>query len=136
LDYKFQNIRNSLNSKYVITVKALLIFQLELLSQKGAILLNYIKCLLSGVKHFDTVHNSDRRTIIVPVVRNSWCDLWSRVRLTVDLHRKNSSTIVPENAKGGSKTFSEFTSQIYKKFMPTAAQLHVTNIYLSIVWRE
>jgi hypothetical protein len=37
--------------------------------------------------HFDPVHVSNRRTVIVPAVLHSAQDLWSHVRLNPHLHR-------------------------------------------------
>jgi len=88
LEYTKQNIQTSLNTKYVITVNALFLIELELLSRKCVILLKLQTKLLSCAKHFDTVQNFDRRTVIVEAVPNSWRDLWSRVWLTVH-YQKN-----------------------------------------------
>jgi hypothetical protein len=55
--------------------KNLLIFQLELDTMKCVFILELQQLRSFGTKHFDTIHNSDRCTVIVPVVPHSSHDL-------------------------------------------------------------
>jgi len=112
-----KNIQTYLNTKYLITVKFLFLFELELLSQKCVIILKlhqkpYFR--LEALWHSSKFRSTDNHSggSSEPL---TWFVITCLINRTLS-QKQNSTAKVLGNPNGGRKTCSEFNTQLKKGF--------------------